>query len=282
MKHYQYIPDPHLLLTPYPDQDLILQLDTVFDDISNLDKNIKYTVYNTVNIYSIEGQHLIINDINAINALDINHHDNYTNDDVPVTDDIANKGNYFGYNNYTDSVVNSTSSLTITDEEYLIFQRGNDITDVNHDYDGYINDADFDNNNVVVDPISVSKSDDNMDTDAVGPNGKYNYDNIASSPVPSINSNDISNHSTNTGNSGDFYKENDNDATIVDISDNNDNNPMNVTNSVIDEDNNNPIEVNDVCSNAIDVGVHSNNKGFLFSSFDEVHYGDDVLDQKIM
>ena len=37
---------------------------------------------------------------------------------------------------------------------------------------------------------------------------------------------------------------------------------------------------NDTCSDVIDVDSHNNNKGFLFGTFDEVHYGDDGIDKK--
>ena len=37
---------------------------------------------------------------------------------------------------------------------------------------------------------------------------------------------------------------------------------------------------NDIPNNTIANNIHNNNKGFLFGTFDEVHYGDDVIEEK--
>ena len=49
---------------------------------------------------------------------------------------------------------------------------------------------------------------------------------------------------------------------------------------VIDVDTHNNNNNNDTCSGVIYVDIHNNNKRFLFSTFNEVHYGDDIIDKK--
>ena len=67
--YFQDVPDPHLFVT----HDSFLLLQPVLDDILNLEKNIKYTADDTINAYSIEGQHIV---------LDINHHNNHNNNNA--------------------------------------------------------------------------------------------------------------------------------------------------------------------------------------------------------
>ena len=121
---------------PDLDPNSTLQLE-FFDEI------IKDTVINNINNYSIEGQHsysikgqhITVDDINAINIIDMNnhHHDNYNNDYVPVTDGIVNNNNDVGDNNCTSNVDDNTSSFTMTNGEYSVFKLVNvDFIPANH------------------------------------------------------------------------------------------------------------------------------------------------------